>query len=152
MANIFQSFTHKMATKKTSWHRYGSKLRHCHAVYDGVVRSRQFRVRRRCVHDGDVVTSERATDWVPRATAGVVSLASLLSTGHARDRPRHSCRHTDTYSDVQRRLTTAVGNVRPTATVSRRQSAGAPLSSSSAAAIQVTHLSARVQLLHQLTT
>jgi len=32
VANIFRSFTHKMATK-TRWHRYGSKLRHCHLMY-----------------------------------------------------------------------------------------------------------------------
>ena len=31
VANIFRSFTHKMATK-TSWRRYGSKLRHCHLM------------------------------------------------------------------------------------------------------------------------
>ena len=32
MANISRSFTHKMAAK-TSWHRYGSKLRHGHPAY-----------------------------------------------------------------------------------------------------------------------
>jgi len=32
VANFFQRFTHKTATI-TSWHRYGSKLRHCHLVY-----------------------------------------------------------------------------------------------------------------------
>jgi len=32
VANISQSFTHKMAPK-TSWHRYGTKLRHCHPMY-----------------------------------------------------------------------------------------------------------------------
>jgi len=31
---IFQSFTYKMAAK-TSWHRYGTKLRHCHLMYIG---------------------------------------------------------------------------------------------------------------------
>jgi len=30
--NIYESFTHKMAAK-TSWHRYGTNLRHCHPVY-----------------------------------------------------------------------------------------------------------------------
>jgi len=30
--NIYESFTHKMA-EKTSWHRYGRKLRYCHPVY-----------------------------------------------------------------------------------------------------------------------
>ena len=30
--NIYESFTHKMAAK-TSWHRYGTKLRHCHSMY-----------------------------------------------------------------------------------------------------------------------
>jgi len=29
---ISQSFTYKMATK-VNWHRYGTKLRHCHPVY-----------------------------------------------------------------------------------------------------------------------
>ena len=32
VTNIYESFTHKMATK-TSWHRYGTKLRHCHPMY-----------------------------------------------------------------------------------------------------------------------
>jgi len=32
MTNISESFTHKMAAK-TGWHRYESKLRHCHPVY-----------------------------------------------------------------------------------------------------------------------
>jgi len=30
--NIYGSFTHKMAAK-TSWHRYGTKWRHCHHMY-----------------------------------------------------------------------------------------------------------------------
>ena len=30
--NIYESFTHKMAAK-TSWHRYGTKWRHCHPMY-----------------------------------------------------------------------------------------------------------------------
>ena len=29
--NIYESFTHKMAAK-TSWHRYGTPLRHCHHI------------------------------------------------------------------------------------------------------------------------
>ena len=32
IANIYESFTHKMAAK-ISWHRYESKLRQCHRVY-----------------------------------------------------------------------------------------------------------------------
>jgi len=32
VTNISKSFTHKMAAK-TSWRRYGTKLRHCHPVY-----------------------------------------------------------------------------------------------------------------------
>jgi len=32
VTNISKSFTHKMAAK-TSWHRYGPKLRHCHPMY-----------------------------------------------------------------------------------------------------------------------
>ena len=32
VTNISESFTHKMAAK-TSWHRYGTKLRHCHPTY-----------------------------------------------------------------------------------------------------------------------
>jgi len=35
VANISESFTHKMAAK-TSWHRYESKLRHCHPVYSNI--------------------------------------------------------------------------------------------------------------------
>ena len=31
VTNISTSFTHKMAAK-TSWHRYGTKLRHCHPM------------------------------------------------------------------------------------------------------------------------
>ena len=30
--NIYDSFNHKMAAK-TNWHRYGTKLRHCHSMY-----------------------------------------------------------------------------------------------------------------------
>jgi len=32
VTNISKSFTHKMAVK-TSWHRYGTKLHHCHTMY-----------------------------------------------------------------------------------------------------------------------
>jgi len=32
LTNISKSFTHKMAAE-TSWHRYGTKLRHCHPMY-----------------------------------------------------------------------------------------------------------------------
>ena len=32
VASIFRSFTYKMAAK-TGWHRYGTKLRHCHPMY-----------------------------------------------------------------------------------------------------------------------
>ena len=32
VTNISQSFTRKTAAK-TSWHRYGTKLRHCHPMY-----------------------------------------------------------------------------------------------------------------------
>ena len=32
VTNISQSFTYKMAAR-ISWHRYGTKLRHCHVVY-----------------------------------------------------------------------------------------------------------------------
>jgi len=35
VTNISKSFTHKMAVK-TSWRRYGTKLRHCHAIYSRV--------------------------------------------------------------------------------------------------------------------
>ena len=35
LTNIYKSFTHKMAAK-TSWHRYGTKLRHCHPMYSTV--------------------------------------------------------------------------------------------------------------------
>jgi len=30
--NIYMSYTRKMVAK-TSWHRYGAKLRHCHPMY-----------------------------------------------------------------------------------------------------------------------
>jgi len=33
VTSIYQSFTHKMAAKKINWHRYGTKLRHCHPTY-----------------------------------------------------------------------------------------------------------------------
>ena len=33
VTNISKSFTHKMAAK-TSWHRYGTELRHCHLMYN----------------------------------------------------------------------------------------------------------------------
>jgi len=32
LKNISKSFTYKMAAK-TSWHRYGTKLRHCNPMY-----------------------------------------------------------------------------------------------------------------------
>jgi len=32
VTNISESFTHKMAAK-SSWHRYETKLRHCHPLY-----------------------------------------------------------------------------------------------------------------------
>jgi len=32
VTNIYKSFTHKMAAG-TSWHRYGTKLRHCRPMY-----------------------------------------------------------------------------------------------------------------------
>ena len=32
VTNIFKSFTYKMAAE-TNWHRYGTKLRHCHPLY-----------------------------------------------------------------------------------------------------------------------
>jgi len=32
VTNIFPSFTHKMVAKN-SWHRHGTKLRHCHPTY-----------------------------------------------------------------------------------------------------------------------
>jgi len=35
VTNISRSFSHKMAAE-TSWHRYGTKLRHCHPVYGGI--------------------------------------------------------------------------------------------------------------------
>jgi len=34
LTRIFRSFTYKMAVK-TGWHRYGTKLRHCHRMYSG---------------------------------------------------------------------------------------------------------------------
>jgi len=34
--NIYESFTHKMAAK-ASWHRYGTKLRHCHTMYIPII-------------------------------------------------------------------------------------------------------------------
>ena len=37
----FQSFTYKTAAK-TSWHRYGTKLRHCHPVYRPMLASRSY--------------------------------------------------------------------------------------------------------------
>ena len=33
MIDISRSFTHKMAAK-INWHRYGTKLRHCHSIYN----------------------------------------------------------------------------------------------------------------------
>jgi len=37
VTSIYKSFTHKMAAK-TSWHRYGTKLRHCHPMYNKTVK------------------------------------------------------------------------------------------------------------------
>jgi len=47
MTNISKSFTHKMAAK-TSWHRYGTKLCHCHPVYTGRTRSTLLRTPSLC--------------------------------------------------------------------------------------------------------
>jgi len=33
VTNISKSFTHKTSAK-TSWHRYGTTLRHCHLMYN----------------------------------------------------------------------------------------------------------------------
>jgi len=33
VTNIFQSFTYKMAAE-IDWHRYGTKLHHCHHMYN----------------------------------------------------------------------------------------------------------------------
>jgi len=40
VANISQSFTYKMAAK-VNWHRYGTKLRHCHLTYTPRGRKKQ---------------------------------------------------------------------------------------------------------------
>ena len=37
VTNIYQSFTYKMAAK-INWHRYGTKLRHCHPVHSNRIR------------------------------------------------------------------------------------------------------------------
>jgi len=42
MTNISKTFTHKMAAK-TGWHRYETKLRHCHPMYN-VTRSRSVQL------------------------------------------------------------------------------------------------------------
>ena len=39
LTNISKSFTYKMAAK-TSWYRYGTKLRHSHRMYNTVWRDR----------------------------------------------------------------------------------------------------------------
>ena len=39
--NICTSFTYKMAAK-TSWHRYGTRLRHCHPVYTNTLLTTLF--------------------------------------------------------------------------------------------------------------
>jgi len=45
VANICQSFTHKMAPK-TSWHGYGTELRHCHPMYSVILSSLTLRAAR----------------------------------------------------------------------------------------------------------
>jgi len=35
VTDISRSFTHNMAAK-TSWHRYGTQLRHCHPMYTDI--------------------------------------------------------------------------------------------------------------------
>ena len=44
VTNIYKSFTHKMAAK-TSWHRYGTKLRHCHSMYTSALLATALSVR-----------------------------------------------------------------------------------------------------------
>jgi len=58
MANISESFAHKMAPK-TRWHRSGTKLRHCHPVTDvtPAILSRDYIAARDCaVARCDIVT------------------------------------------------------------------------------------------------
>ena len=45
--NIYKSFTYKMAAE-ISWHRYGTKLRHCHLMYAGHKMRAIFRTRVSC--------------------------------------------------------------------------------------------------------
>ena len=37
VTNISESFTYKTAAK-INWHRYGTKLRHCHPMYSGTLK------------------------------------------------------------------------------------------------------------------
>ena len=57
VTNISDSFTHKMAAK-TSWHRYGTKLRHCHPMY-----------RRLLYMVGLIIPSATTSGWTPFPTS-----------------------------------------------------------------------------------
>jgi len=73
VTNIYQSFTHKMAVK-TSWRRYGTKLRHCHPVYTAFtylltrsVRALQDAENAICCMNGQWIGSRAIrTNWATR--------------------------------------------------------------------------------------
>jgi len=52
VSNISLSFTYKMAAK-VNWHRYGTKLRHCHPMYSShlAIKARVVFVSRQALHD-----------------------------------------------------------------------------------------------------
>ena len=57
MTNISQSFTQKMAAK-INWHKYGTKLRHCHPIYTELYDYQ-------CAYTGDPLYKSEGVETLP---------------------------------------------------------------------------------------
>jgi len=84
VTNISRSFTQKMAAK-TSWHRYGTKLRHCHPMYRPTERQRRApssngaaAVRRPAANSSSVIFFSR------RRSTSAVGIEIPMGSGAAR--------------------------------------------------------------------
>ena len=72
ISQFYQSFVHKMVAQ-TNWHRYGTKLRHCHPMYTSSrTMSATFHPR---IDDGRLTAAD------------VTRLRRLSSGGHGISRP-----------------------------------------------------------------
>jgi len=85
VANISESFTHKMAAK-TSWRRYGTKLRHCHPMYSvtGAHRSVQAFLHNSCSLPTNTQTYRPHATTV---TVGRMHIMLRIAMGNNNSRP-----------------------------------------------------------------